>query len=152
MSKMALMGLQGAMVSVSGAPAAAARLEAALRAAGARVLVDGPVDYVFHVSAPGGPLDEKGVVRLLERVDASGGRLFHVCVLRDPAAPLPVTLEEVRPLAVEDGLCYLAIRHAVPLAALETALDAPDESLAQAALRAAEQRLDGTFALDRRAP
>jgi hypothetical protein len=140
------MGLKGAVVAVVGDPAVAERLRRALLKEGAVFGGDEPVvEYIFHVCSPKARFSDGEVARLLERADASGGRLRHICVVRDPAAPAPATPEEVQPVALEDGLRYVAGLHGVPLAVLAAPLDPPAPGLEARALRAALERLEGTF-------
>ena len=146
------MGLKGAIVTVVGDPAVAERLKQALLKEGAVFGTDEPVvEYIFHVCSPKARFSDGEVARLLERADASAGRLRHVCVLRDPAAPAPTTPEEVQPVALEDGLRYVAGLHGVPLAVLTAPLDPPAAGLASRALEAAAERLNGVLDAGRHA-
>lgn len=130
-------------MAVAGDPAAAELLERELRAAGAAPQAAGPVDYVFYVSSPRAPLGEAEIARLLERVDLSGGRLRHICVVREPERPEPATPSEVRPLVIEDGLRYLAGLHGVPLAEVAAPLDGAGGVWQRLALKAAGELLAG---------
>lgn len=130
-------------MTVAGDPAAAELLERELLSAGAAPQATGPVEYVFYVSSPRAGLDEAEIARLLERVELSGGRLRHICVVREPARPEPTTPGEVRPLVVEDGLRYLAGLHGVPLARVSAPLDGEGGAWRRLALRAAGELLSG---------